>query len=235
MFASPFSFPRFGLTFGLFIVAILIPLIIFKQAIKENILETQQYTSSKAKSQILGYQTPEFNKLAQDLLNHHVFVSNELDNYRAGTGYLSFYRKGVELFPELFELYYMQGICQFWMGDYDSAQLSFRKSLEINPVFFWSYYNLGLLYLKTGHIDAAIALLSRAREIPVAITVKFLSQLEAFQIIWKFMPDPSSYIRNRLEEANQNINYLLLIALAVKNQRASEVHFDPNQWHPIFF
>ena len=129
----------------------------------------------------------------------------------------------------------MLGICHFWMGDYPDAEASLRQSLQINPVFFWGYYNLGLLCLKNGQIDAAIALLSRAKEIPPPITVKILHELQAFYIIWKYMPDPEGYINGHLQRADQQVNYLLMVAIAIKNHHGADVHFDPNQWNPVFF
>jgi tetratricopeptide (TPR) repeat protein len=226
---------RFLLTYGLLFLAILVPLSVYHQPIKKYILETQQITASKAKSQVLGYQTPNFKLLAQDLLNAHVFKPEEMDTYINGRHYLSFYKKGSELFPELFEMPYMLGVCYFWQGDLPSAERSLRQSLQINPVFFWAYYNLGLLYLKSGQFDAAIALFSRAREIPPPLTLKLLHDIQAFFIIWGYMPDPQGYINVQLQKADEQIKYLLMVSLACKNHHAADVHFDPDQWNPVFF
>lgn len=229
------SFFRFLTTFGILFLLLLILLTVAYNPLKKHILVTQQITALQAKSRVLGYQTPDFKQLAQNLQNGHIFKPYEIDNWRAGTAYLSFFKKGSELFPDLFEMHYMRGICQFWHGDYPSAEASLKESLQINPVFFWSYYNLGLLYLKNGQIDAAIALLSQAQRIPPQLTEKFLHDPEAFQIIWRFMPDPENYIQRHLQQAGLQSRYLLLVALAVKNHRSADVHFDPNQWNPVFF
>jgi tetratricopeptide (TPR) repeat protein len=235
MLSSGFSISRFAATYGLFVLTIIFPLIIFYKPLQKHVLETQLYSSMIAKSRVLGYQTPDFKQLAQDLLNNHIFKPEEINAWDTGQHYLSFFQKGTELFPELFEMHYMLGICQFWTGDLPAAESSLRQSLDINPMFFWSYYNLGLLYLKTGHIDAAITLLSEAKKIPPPITGKILHDLQAFEIIWKYMPDPQTYINNHLQEANQQIDYLLLVALAIQNHHALNLPFDPNQLEPVFF
>ena len=230
-----FSFFRFSLTFGLLFLLFLVLLTVGYSPLRNHVIETQRITSLKAKSLVLGYQTPDFKSLAQNLLENHVFNSTELHDYRAGRDYLSFYKKASELFPNNFEFFYMQGICYFWMGDLPSAESNLRQSLQINPVFFWSYYNLGLLYLKNGKIDAAIELFSIARHVTPPITQKFLHDLQAFWIIWRYMPNPESTINSHLQEADQKIDYLLLIALAIKNHSQVKAPFDPNQWNPIFF
>jgi len=235
MIPPRFSFFRFSLTFGLLFLLLLVLLTVGYSPLKNHVLETQQITSSKSKSLVLGYQTPDFKSLAKNLLENHSFTSTELTNYRAGTDYLSFYKKASELFPNNFEFFYMQGVCYFWMGDIPRAETSLRQSLQINPVFFWSYYNLGLLYLKNGKIDAAIELFSIARRITPQITQKFLHDLQAFWIIWRYLPNPEIYINGHLQKADQTIDYLLLISLAIKNHSEANVHFDPTQWNPIFF
>ncbi len=225
---------RFSLTFGLLFVLAFVLLTAAYQPLKDHILETQQITDLKSKSLVLGYQTPDFKHLAQYILEGHHFKPEEF-NYRTGTDYLAFFKKGSELFPQLFEMFYMQGVCYSWLQDAPDAEDALRQSLQINPVFFWSYYDLGLLCLKNGQIDAAIALLSTAKRIPPQVTGKFLHDLQAFQIIWRYMPDPEGYITRHLQQADQKIDSLLLIALAIKNHHDADVHFDPNQWDPVFF
>ena len=211
MFSKSNSLFRFLGTFGLFFLVFFILWAAYGQVFYKHIVETGQITALKAKSQILGYQTPNFKLLAQDLLETHIFNPGDLNNYENGAHFLSFYKKGSELFPELFEMSYMEGICHFWDGDLPLAEASLRKSLKINPYFFWSNYNLGLLYLKNGQLDAAIALLSIAQKIPPPLTEKWLHDLQAFFIIWKFMPDPQNYIKGSLQKADQRINDLLMI------------------------
>lgn len=235
MLTVRFHLFRFCLSYGLLCLIVLVPVTVYYQPLKKYVVDTQEITALKAKSQVLGYQTPNFQLLAQDLLEGHVFKPEEFTTWTGGAHYLSFYQKGSELFPDLFEMHYMLGICHFWMGDLPDAETALRKSLQINPVFFWSYYNLGLLYLKAGQVDAAIALLSRAKAIPPQLTIKFLHDFQAFYIILKYMPDPEGYINGRILQADKQIDYLLLIALAIKNNHGADVHFDPNQWNPVFF
>lgn len=235
MFRLSYFLFRFGLTYGLLLLLAIILLTVAYRPLKSHVLETRQITSLQAKSRILGYQTPDFRLLARDLLENHVFKPDELNNKANGTGYLFFYAKASELFPDEFEMFYMRGICQFWMGDLPSAEASLRKSLEINPVFFWSYYNLGLLYLKTGNIDAAIALFSRAQHIPPGLTKKFLHDLQAFEIIWRFMPDPENYINNQLQKAKQQTDAFVQTAFVLKDHAAAQAHADLDQWNPVFF
>jgi tetratricopeptide (TPR) repeat protein len=232
---SPYSFfSRFLSTFGLLSLLLIVLSTAAYKPLKDHIVQTQQMTAWTAKSRVLGYQTPDFKQLAKNLFNDHVFKPREVNDHRAGTNYVSFYKKGVELFPELFEMYYMQGICYFWMNDLPLAEASLQQSLKLNPGFFWSYYNLGLLYLKTGQIDAAVLLFTAAKNIPPEITKKTIYDLQAFNIIWRYMSEPENYINRRLHEADLQINYFLLVALAVKNHQ-NAVHFDPNQWDPVFF
>jgi len=235
MFPTRFHILRFCLTLGLLLLLILVTLTTAYQPLKNHIIETQQDTSYISKSRVLSYQTPDFKLLAENILAGHVFSPLELDTWQGGTHYLSFYQKGAELFPELFEMHYMQGICHFWMGDLPSAESSLRQSLEINPVFFWTYYNLGLLYFKSGQIDAAIALLTRAQNIPPPVTKKFLHDFQTFAIILQYMPDSEHYIDTHLEKAEQQTNDLLMLAIAIKNHRKTDIHFDPSQWNPVFF
>ena len=230
-----FSLSRFCLTYGLLFLAVILPVTVYYQPLKQYIDDTQQRTSSMAKSRTLGYITPDFKQLAQNILEGHVFKPEELDAWADRHRYLSFYKKGAELFPNLFEMYYMEGVCQLWMGDSASAEASLRQSLQINPVFFWSYYNLGLLYLKNGQTDSAIALFAQAKQIPIPITAKILHDIQAFYTVWLNMPDPENYINGHLQQANRQINYLMMVALAIKNNRAADAHFDPDQWNPVFF
>jgi tetratricopeptide (TPR) repeat protein len=132
-------------------------------------------------------------------------------------------------------MHYMEGVCYFWLGDLDAAEHSFTQSLQINPVFFWANYNLGLLYLKRGQINNALTFFIRAMRIPSDVTEKLLHDYQVFYTIWKNMPNPPDYIRNSLKLADQQIDYFLLVALAVKNNHAASIPFDPNKWNPVFF
>jgi len=229
------AFLRFFLTFGILSLGILVLSTAYYQPIKKYVLKTQEYTSFESKIRILGYQTPDFKKLAHNLLEEHVFKDRELNNYLLGVDYLSFFKKGSELFPNNFEMFYMEGICYFWQGDLSAAQDALQKSLQINPVFFWGYYNLGLLEMKRGHLDAAIALFSLAQKVDPQMTKKCLHDLQAFFIIWQYMPDAENFINGHLQKAHQQVDYFLLVALAVKNHHLSDVHFNPDQWNPVFF
>lgn len=212
---------RFLLTFGLFILLFCIFLFLGLHPFKKHILETQALTEFKAKNRVLGYQTPNFILLAQNILTDHIFSPQELDDPRAGTTYLNFYKKASELFPEYFEMHYLKGVCYAWMGDIAQAKLSLQKALELNPTFFWAYYNLGLLYLKEGEAAAAIKLFSYAQKLPLPLTEKSLYDLQGFQIIWRYMPHAQEYVHRHLEYVHQQISDLSTI--------------KTNQWHPIFF
>ena len=84
---------RFCLTFGLLFLVVLVPLSVYYQPLKKHIVETQQITALQAKSQVLGYQTPNFQTLAKNLVEGHVFKPEELDTWSGGRHYLSFYQK----------------------------------------------------------------------------------------------------------------------------------------------
>ena len=191
---------------------------------KDHIIETQATTAIKARNLILGYQTPDFQRLAYDILNQQLFTSDELQNYRIDDHYLPylpFYEKGSELFPDSFEMYYFKGVCYLWLGRLEEAKDSLHKALVINPYFFWTYYNLALLYLRDGQPTPAIHLLSIAENLPIETTESAIREIQAFAIIWFYMTEPQIYIHQHLIAAYQQ----------VMNPQMTDIQ----QWHPVFF
>jgi len=215
---------RFLMTYGLlFLLSIDIVLFAYRP-LENHIITAQQLTSYKAKNAILGYQTPDFKRLSNNILNGNHFTSYELENYHIDAHYLPylpFYEKASGLFPESFEMHYFKGVCYLWMGNTQDAKASLETALQINPTFFWTYYNLALLYLKEGQVAPAIKLLSYAQKLPIAFSEKAIFELQAFRIIWMYMPNPGKYIHEHLIEKYKEIN----------NLQSSDIQ----QWCPIFF
>jgi tetratricopeptide (TPR) repeat protein len=203
--------------------------------LKEHILSMQQITDFKAKSRVLGYQTPDFKELAQVIYSGKVLKPAEYDNYRKGMHYLSFYNKGSELFPNLFEMHYLKGVCYASMGEHLEARRSLEEALRLNPAFLWTYYNLAILYLNAGNIDRSLELLSAAQNIPPAISAQLLYELQGFNIILRYLPSPEDYVKTSLEKCIKRMHELFLAALIIKKNSLSTFTLDSSQWRHLFF
>ena len=215
---------RFSMTYGLLLLLGLCLTLFAYAPFKNHIIQTQRITAFKAKNSILGYQTPDFKHLAAYILAGHLFTSEDLINYRPDAHYLAylpFYEKAATLFPDSFEMHYFKGVCYLWIGDLAQAKSSLERSLEINKTFFWTYYNLALTDLRIGDANTAFKLLAMAQNLNPLLTEKAMFELEAFRIIWSFIPVPGDYIHHHLVDMHEQIDHLNLTEI--------------EQWHPIFF
>jgi len=211
------------MTYGLFLLLALATALFAYRPLRQHILDTQALTDAGAKNRVLGYQTPDFESLAKNIFTEYNFTPYDIEKYRL-TGselpYLSFYQQGAEFFPDLFEMHYFKGICYLWLGQLDKAKASLERSLELNPSFFWTYYNLALIYLKAEQPIPALKMLSFAKQIPLEPTEEAIHTVQAFQIIWRYMPDPN-YIHS----------HLLKVRDQIEHAQSEEIQ----QWRPVFF
>ncbi|MEI8010967.1 MAG: tetratricopeptide repeat protein [Candidatus Omnitrophota bacterium] len=212
---------KFIFSYGLLGALLSVTLLLFPKPIQAHLTHMQELTAWNAKNKILGYQTPDFSPLASQILNNHAFTPANTDNPQSAY-YLDFFVKGAELFPEKFEMHYMKGVCLFWAGNIAEAENAFRESLKRNPFFFFTYYNLGLLHAQNGRHDTALKLFEAAKAMPPELTLNALLSLQAFQIIWRYMPQPQQHMINRINAIRQQLN---------RNNTNEEI----KTWHPAFF
>lgn len=212
---------NFFSTYGLFL-ALLSSVILWNlKPLQNHITQMQEMTAWNAKNKILGYQTPDFGPLASHILNNYPLTPESANN-PLRPDYLDFYVQGAELFPEKFEMHYMKGVCLLWAGNIPEAEKAFKESLERNPFFFYTYYNLGLLYAQNGQHPTALKLFTIAQSIPPEPTLNDLLSLQAFQIIWRYMPQSPQHMINHINTIRQQLN----------NNSSNE---EIKTWHPVFF
>ncbi len=184
-------------------------LFIFRGSVGTHLQQQQRYTNDLAKSRILGYQTPDFKTLAQMLYTQTPLTPNMINDRLKGQYYLTFYTKAASLYPDSFEMHYCLGFCQLINGDIAAAKASLIQSLKINPSFIYGYYNLALLLLKEGDKTRAEKLLSTALLIDPTLTLRALVEKQAFNIIWRFIPEPQHYLTSHLQQTLINVQQLL--------------------------
>lgn len=85
--------------------------------------------------------------------------SQRLYNYREA---LSYYRKAVQLDPEMKEAYLNMAVCLDKLRRTAEAMEALKKAVEIDPRFFEARFNLGVLCLKMGRLEEAVEHLRKA-------------------------------------------------------------------------
>jgi tetratricopeptide (TPR) repeat protein len=76
-----------------------------------------------------------------------------------------FFKEAIRLFPEYYEAYFMFGVAEMQLKEYDEAQKAFEKAIELNPQYVRPYYPLAVLLTSRKRHEDAERLLLRAIEI----------------------------------------------------------------------
>ncbi len=190
------------------LLCLLCTFFIFKNCIALHLHEQKTYTSTNAKSRILGFQTPNFTILAKWLYTKTPIAPNQINDRLQGQFFLMFYEKAAALYPDSFEMHHCLGFCQLIAGDTAKAKASFIASLKINPTFIYSYYNLAIILLQEGNLPMAKQMLATALSLDPSLTIKPILEQQAFTIIWRFFPKPETYIAEQLKETLLTIHAL---------------------------
>lgn len=63
---------------------------------------------------------------------------------------VAYLESAIQLAPENYTLYFVQGQSYEQMGDLENARLGYEKALEVNPEYSDALYNMGALYYNKG-------------------------------------------------------------------------------------
>jgi FKBP-type peptidyl-prolyl cis-trans isomerase 2 len=78
---------------------------------------------------------------------------------------ISFYKKALELNPNLTEAYYNIGVALHRKGDFDKSAEFYLIAIGYNPAFPEAHHNLGMVFKEKGQTDEAISCYEKAIEI----------------------------------------------------------------------
>ena len=78
---------------------------------------------------------------------------------------IEFFRKAVELDPNLITAHFSLGSMYLKKGDYKSAEIELQKSIELDDKFYSAYYNLGEVYRNQKQYDLATLAYKKTIEI----------------------------------------------------------------------
>jgi tetratricopeptide (TPR) repeat protein len=125
---------------------------------------------------------------------------------------IEYFKKSIELDPNLIVGHFSLGSMYLRKGDYKQAEIEFQKSIELDDKFYSAYFNLGEVYRNQKQYDLAMLAYKKA----VAINPKWGYPYYGIGMIY--------FTQNNLVEAEAQIN------LAIKfNPEIADAHFKLGQ------
>lgn len=99
------------------------------------------------------------------------FLKESAQYYETITGYV----------PQVAEAHHLLALCQYFLGEKESAIRSLQKATVLEPRFFWSWYDLGVMSYREGHFaqsaqDFANALRTSPQAVPLIINASKIYQ-----------------------------------------------------------
>jgi non-specific serine/threonine protein kinase len=67
-----------------------------------------------------------------------------------------YFRKALELNPNLGEVNFLVGMCYLYLGLYETGIKYLSKSIELDPFYFWGPYKLASCYMRSGQFEKAV-------------------------------------------------------------------------------
>ncbi len=135
----------------------------------------------RARMTVLNHAIPPAGYLAQILDHPPSFKREVVSGYN---GYLDYYKKVIEYFPNNADAYAMMGFCYYYLGEFQNAISWYQKAVYLNPQFFWNYYNLGVLYFHQGQYARAVGEFKKALSLKWEGTVKIIYLSKVYQQIF---------------------------------------------------
>lgn len=145
----------------------------------DALIRENKKTQGDARITTLNYLIPSFDAMIEHLEKGTPLVKR----LRGYNGYIDYYEKLTEIFPELSEGHATLGFLYEQEGKREEAIEAYRRACVLKPNFFWANYNLGLLYIKLRRFDDAAAALTQALKSSVEENLRFIFKSHVFKQI----------------------------------------------------
>ena len=151
----------------------------------------------------LSFEAPE----SYEFLSNAIEKGTKPDKAGLG-GYIAYYKKAAEFYPNIAELQAMLGFCYYYEGKKKEALDHYINAVRLEPNYFWNNYNLAVLYLQNKDPQKAIEYLSKAVSVDIEYSLKLTLASSVYRNIWSRMKDPKSRVINGLRSGYSKAFYM---------------------------